>query len=160
MNKLFITLLCLQLCTLSATAQSGPGVITIDYVAIVDGHIGEAMFYYEHNWKAFRDKALGKGLIDGYRLLRTDDRTADYQFLLVTEYRDQEQYKAIEGHYERLMKEINPDGVKLVNNLQPDAFRKVVRSGVLSTIFKGSYLVIPPDAFPDEEPVKTPDGKN
>ncbi len=52
-----------------AAAQDRSAITDIDFVKITDSHRQEALYYYENNWKIFRDIALKKGVIKSYKIL-------------------------------------------------------------------------------------------
>jgi hypothetical protein len=50
----------------------------------------EAMYFYEQNWKALRDKALKEQVIIGYEMLRSPtDSTNHFDPTLITSYKNE-----------------------------------------------------------------------
>ena len=52
-----------------ASAQQNNSVSVMDFVKIKDEKKAEAIFYYENNWKLYRDIAIKKKLIISYQLV-------------------------------------------------------------------------------------------
>ena len=123
-------------CAWPVFCQDGPSISVIDFVKIKDGRTAEAMFFYENNWKVYRDRALKEGFIRSYRLLKTEPEAgADFDLLLITEFANAEQLKLSEERFNRIIKEINPGGPKLLNNLPQAEFRQNLYSKTAETIF-------------------------
>jgi hypothetical protein len=132
MRKIILALLGLLISILSITtvsAQQGKPVADIDFVQIKNGKKAEAMFFYENNWRLFRQAALDRGYIKSYKLLTTSaDSLANFHIILITEFKDSVQYKAREENFRIILKEIPPEGTKLLNDLKPGDFRTIVFS--------------------------------
>ena len=100
-------LLLLILFALSYTSLLGrkktEKIATLDFVQILDGNKAEALFYYENNWKALREKALKQGKIDSYQILEVDE-TADAPFhlVLITTYANSKQYYSKEDSFREI----------------------------------------------------------
>lgn len=117
-------------------AQSGSTVTTIDFVKIKNNRRQEALFFYENNWKLYRDIAIKKGFIQSYRLLSTTaDSIADFNLILITEYADSLQYKLSEERFQQIIKTTRPEGPKLLNELKPADFRQNVFFKQTETLF-------------------------
>jgi len=110
-------------------------ITSIDFVQIVNGHRAEAIYFYDNNWKVYREEALKKGYIRSYQLLEVQpDSLSNYQLMLLTEYHDQTVYDRREENFQKIIKELRPDGAKLLNELKPDLFRKVVYFKLTQTL--------------------------
>jgi hypothetical protein len=108
----------------------------IDFVQIKDGKQKETLYYYENNWKVYRDIAVKKGYISAYRLMTTTaDSTANFDLILITEYADSLQFKSREARFQQIIKEVNPNGPKFLNDLRANDFREIVFSKEASTLF-------------------------
>lgn len=140
MNKNIFFLL---LCGLFATglfAQKNAPVWAVDFVRIKSGHRAEALFFYENNWKIYRDTALARGYINGYRLLETKpDTLGNFDFVLMTAYPDSTTSAKSEEHFQPILKTLRPDGPRLMNNLQASDFRE-------NAFFKNCKTVFSADA--------------
>ncbi len=118
------------------SGQNGKPVSVIDFVKIKDGKRAEAMFFYENNWKKYRDAALAKGFIRSYELLaNTSDKVKDYDLLLITEYADENQFRQSEDRFNQIIKEVAPQGPKLLDDLKPADFRTNVSSVTTQAVF-------------------------
>jgi hypothetical protein len=107
-------------------ARPEPGVSVIDFVKIKGGKTAEALFYYENNWRVYREIMLRKGFIRGFRLLQVKGPPADHDLLLITEYEDEAQFKLAEDRFQAVIRETNPAGPKLLNAIPPAEFRETV----------------------------------
>lgn len=130
-NLLFIALLAL------AKISFGQSTITtIDFVKIKHNNRAEALYFYENNWKVFRDIALKNDYIKSYKLLTTvADSAANFDLILITEYADSVQYKLNEERFQQIIKATRPDGSKLLNELKPNDFRHIVFFKKAETLF-------------------------
>jgi hypothetical protein len=97
----------------------------IDFVKITEGKQKEALFFYENNWKVYRDIALQKEFIKSYKLFLTKaDSTTTFDLILTTEYADSTQLKLSESRFQAIIREIRPNGPMLLNDLKPKDFRQ------------------------------------
>jgi len=118
-------LIMFTVCTLTMQAQQSHAVSIIDFVKIKEGKTAEALYFYENNWKLYRNIALGKGFIKGYKMLTTKaDSIANFDLVLVTEYTDSSQYNQAEARFNDIIKQERPNGPKLLNGLKPNEFRQ------------------------------------
>lgn len=132
-NILIITLLLL---TNILFGQSQQTITVIDFVKIKNDKRQEAIFFYENNWKVYRDIALKKGVIKSYKLLTTSaDTTANFDLMLITEYADSAQFKLSEERFQKIINTIAPKGPKLLNELKPKDFRTNVFLKKTETLF-------------------------
>lgn len=131
----------LFLFVLSAFKASSQTLQVMDFVKIKNGHTAEALYYYEHNWKMYRDVAVKQGNILSYRLERTEaDTAAAFDLVLITEYKDSVQYYNSEVNFRAIIQSLRPAGPLLMNSLQPDDFRKNQFVKVTRNIFR-SYTM-------------------
>jgi hypothetical protein len=106
-------------------------------VQVKPGFKKEALFFYEHNWKLYREIALKKGFIQSYRLEQTaTDSAGISELLLITEYKDSIAYRESEMNFRDILATARPDGPVLMNQLRPDEFRKTVLIKVTTAIFR------------------------
>ena len=95
----------------------------MDFVQIVNGNEEEAKYYFKNNWQILREMAIKKRHIHSYQFLETPpEEGANFQFVLITTYKDATQYKLREEHFAALIAEKGP--LKLLNEIQPGDFRK------------------------------------
>jgi hypothetical protein len=123
------------LLAMSTMAQSGPTISVMDFVKVKNAKTAEATFFYENNWRVYREIALKKGFIRSYRLLQTElEGGPDFDLILITEYADAEQLKLSEERFNTIIKEINPGPPKLLNGVPPADFRQFVFSKKAETV--------------------------
>lgn len=97
----------------------------IDFVKVKDGLWKEAIYYYEHNWKVYRDIALEKGYIKSYKILKVlPDSVQRFDIMLITEYKDKEQELKSEERFAEIIRKATPNGPALLNDIKPNLFRE------------------------------------
>ena len=97
----------------------------MEFVKVKNDKHREATYFYENNWKVFRDIALENGFIQSYQLLTISaDSIADFDFLLITAYSDSLQLQQAEDRFQKIIKEVRPNGPILLSGLKPNAFRQ------------------------------------
>jgi hypothetical protein len=134
MQKICIVLL-LFIVKTAAAQQSGP-VVLMDFVKIKDGKKAEALYFYENNWKLYRDLAIKKKVIESYQLVEvTPDSLNNFDLILITTYRDSIQYLKSEDNFRPILNETRPNGPALLNHLKPADFRQNVFFKVTQPIF-------------------------
>ena len=119
MVKLLIAILVLP--AISFAQQRA--VVSMDLVRVKNGHYTEAVYFFENNWKIFRDSALAKGYISSYQLLKNKrDTVGGVDIILITEYSSEEAYNQRESRFQPLIKSIRPAGLLLINDLKREDF--------------------------------------
>ncbi|MFN0278133.1 MAG: TlpA family protein disulfide reductase [Pyrinomonadaceae bacterium] len=110
----------------ASTTKDGVFVV-MDFVKVKEGRRNEALYYYENNWKIYRVEAKKQGVIDSFELIeaRSETNTA-FDLILVTRYKGEEKFLNSEKNFEPILKELRPDGAKLLNSLKPEEFRQNV----------------------------------
>jgi hypothetical protein len=84
-----IALVALLFAALIGCLQAQPSIQVIDFVKIINGKQREAMFFYENNWKVYREIAKEKGFIKSWQLLAAPaDTITNFDIMLITEYAD------------------------------------------------------------------------
>lgn len=117
-----------------AAAQKNKSVTLMDFVKIQPGKEAEAMFFYENNWKPYRDLALKKRIIKSYEIVKAEpDSLNNFDLILITVYKDSAQFSKSEENFRPVLAELRPDGPWLLNDTKPADFRqnvfvKIVRS--------------------------------
>lgn len=126
MIRLVSFLVLFSICSMIYGQQNNK-VSTIDFVQILDDNKMEVEYYYNNNWKVLREMAIKKGYIHSYQLLEvTYSDDAPFHLMLITTYLNHQQYDMREDHFTELIIERGP--IKLMNNKEPDAFRKIIFS--------------------------------
>ena len=108
----------------------------IDFVRIKNNKRQEAIYFYENNWKVYRDIALSKGFIKSYKLLLAlPDTSVNFDLMLITEYTDSLQLKLSEERFQQIIKDVRPGGPKLLSEIKPNDFRQNVVFKQAETLF-------------------------
>ncbi|MBK8465423.1 MAG: TlpA family protein disulfide reductase [Chloracidobacterium sp.] len=112
---------------LAVRKQDASVYVVMDFVKIKDGRRDETIFYYENNWKLYRDEALKRGVIHSYELIDAKSETkTEFDLILITRYSGEEQFKNSEKNFELILKILRPNGPILKSDLKPDEFRQNV----------------------------------
>jgi len=120
-------------------AQKGNEVIIMDFVKVIAEKKAEAMFYYENNWKVYRDAAVKKKKIKSYELVEAKaDSLNNFDLILITVYTDSVQYSKSEENFAPLLKQLRPNGPVLLNDNKPNDFRKNVFFKIVKPVFYSS----------------------
>lgn len=116
---------------------SGFGIIeVIEFVKVVGGNRDEARYYYENNWRVYREAAVKRGVIESFEYVETATKDAAFDIILITRYANEEQYRNSEKAFEPILKELRPKGPLLKGTIPPEAFRKIVHSYVGKAVFR------------------------
>lgn len=138
-----IFLLFVQIASMQAQ-QSHPSIWMVDFTKIKGGHRTELLYYLEQNWKLYRDSALARGYISGYRLLETTpDSIGDFDFILLMEFPDSAAFHQVEANFQPLMKKLRPSGPVLMNSIKAADFREIKISKNAKTIFDAQAKSFP-----------------
>jgi hypothetical protein len=103
----------------NAFCQKTP-IVSMDFIKVKNGHYEEALFFFENNWKLYRDSAMKSGAIKSYKLLRNNTDSSKADIILMTEYFDKDSYLKREEIFRPIMKSIHPNGGVSKNNLKRD----------------------------------------
>jgi len=132
-----ILICCIILFPLIGKAQTQKTISIYDFVKIKNNHTKEALYFYEENWKKYRDIALKKKYIVSYRLVSAlPDSASDFNLILITEYADSLAYAKSEENFAQIIKETRPNGPLLLNEIKPADFRINLFYRKMETIFK------------------------
>ena len=124
MRQLFI--LWVLFLPLPAFCQDQP-VAILDFVKVQNKNYKEALFYYENNWKIYRQKALQLGYIESFQVIQVKpDSTADFDLILMTVYKDSNALRMSEERFDPILKDLRPAGPLLLNSVPAADFRKIV----------------------------------
>ena len=114
-------------------------VMLVDIMRINREHKAEATYYFENNWKLFRDEAIKRGVITGYQFYETDD-DGQLEFVLITEFKDEEQFGNVEANFEPILKQLRPNGPVMLNDVKPAAFRETISTKKATVVARRSSL--------------------
>lgn len=91
-------------------------ITTIDAVKAKSEYEREAIYFFENNWKPFREAALEEKVISGFELVKSDpDSTGVTTIWLVTHYQDTPTYENAEKNFQGIIRRISPGGPKMLN---------------------------------------------
>lgn len=100
-------------------------IVKMDMVKVKNDFWKETLFYYENNWKKYRDIALQKGYIQSYQLIKVmPDSLKQWDIILITEYKDKDQESKSEERFNEIIKSVTPNGPALLNSVKPKDFRE------------------------------------
>lgn len=120
-------IICIAIACLSLKnyAQNNEKLSTIDYVEVLNDYNEEALYYYKNNWEQLRKIAKTMAYIDSYLFLEVQPEEAtNYNFILITTYSNKKQYNSSETNFRKIIDAAS--GLKLLNDLKPSEFRRVV----------------------------------
>ena len=102
-------------------------IVVMDFIKITNGRRDEAIYYYENNWKIYREIALKKIFIQSFEMVEiAPNEKNQFDLVLITRYANEEQFKNSEKNFEPILKETRPNGALLKNDLKPEDFRQNV----------------------------------
>ena len=124
--KRLIILICLFVGFIfSGNAQDNTKISTMDFVQILNENREEAVYYFQKNWKVLREMAVKRGYIHSFDVLETPfSEDAPFELILITTYKNEEQYEAREEHFRELIDEKGE--LDLMNDKKPGEFRKTL----------------------------------
>ncbi len=125
MKNLEILLLLVLVTISKGYAQHKTLITTMDFVEILNENREEAIYYYQNNWKVLRQMATERNYIHSFEVLETPfAEEARFELVLITTYRNEEQYASREEHFRELIKE--KGSLQLLNDKKPNQFRKTL----------------------------------
>jgi hypothetical protein len=126
MKSQFFLLLSIFLFNKGFTQKSSE-YVTVDIVKAKEEFSKEAMFFYEKNWKTFREEAYKLKHITGFELIKGNvDSTGWFTITLITVYKDSLSFAKAEANFAPIMKRISPNGPQMLNNIQRNQFLKYI----------------------------------
>jgi hypothetical protein len=139
MHRCVALLYCIFFIKRTAAAQSSNTVTLMDFVKIKPGKTAEAMFFYENNWKPYRDFALKKKVIHSYEILKAQpDSVNNFDLILITVYKDSAQHAKSEENFRSILIELRPNGPVLLNDVKPADFRQNIFARVVQPLYTSS----------------------
>jgi hypothetical protein len=136
MKKMFLLIVLFLPVFSLLQAQGSKPVSLMDFVKIKDGKKAEAIFFYEHNWKLYREIAIKKKIIQSYQLVEVAaDSLNNFDLILITTYKDSAQYLKSEENFRPILMEARPNGPVLMNEVKPADFRQNVFYKVTTPVF-------------------------
>jgi hypothetical protein len=103
--------------------QAMAQVTTVDVVKVKTEYEKEALFFYENNWKVFRERALELKFISGFELVKSAvDSSRTFDILLITRYADVASHSDAEKNFQSIIKEIGSGGARMLNSVTRKEF--------------------------------------
>lgn len=95
----------------------------VDIVKARGEYEKEAIYFYENNWKVFREEALKAKYISGFELVKsTVDSTGFFTIVLMTHFADDATHAAVEKNFRSIMERVSPGGPKMLNSVTRKEF--------------------------------------
>ena len=114
----------LSICSI-CNGQENEKISLMTFIQTLNGNHEEAIFYYQNNRKIIGEMALKKGYIESFQILETPySEDAPFHIILITTFKNKEEYDNREKGYNELIKE--KGHLELMNDKKPDEFRKVL----------------------------------
>lgn len=96
---------------------------TVDVVQVKAAYEKEAVFFYENNWKVFREEAIREKYVSRFELIKCkSDTTGISTLILITDYADSLSFANREKHFEAIIKKHSASGPKLLNSVSRKEF--------------------------------------
>lgn len=119
----------------SGSSGNGP-ISVVEFIKVKGGKRDEARYFYENNWRAYRDVAAKRGVIESFEYIEiVAPHDAAFDIILITRYKDAAQFTNSEKVFEPIMKELRPKGPLLKGTFGPDEFREIVYSYTARSVF-------------------------
>ena len=104
-----------------------PVYTVIEFVKFKNGNTKQAEYFYENNWKLYREEAKKRNVIASFDMLPADpEAEGKFDLMLITRYRGKEQFDNSEKGFEPILKTLRPNGPALLDAVKPDEFRETV----------------------------------
>ena len=124
MKKLILLLLAGFLSYSQAHAQKDAYVI-MDIVKVKNELWNEALYFFDNNWKVFREEAIKQGIISSYQMLVNKADSVNNNIVLITEYSDSLSYRKSEENFRPILKKIRPNGPVYLNEKKRSDFMDI-----------------------------------
>ncbi|RFS18472.1 hypothetical protein [Emticicia sp. C21] len=125
MKKLALLLLIGFMAYQPSYAQKDAYVI-MDIVKVKNGLWNEALYFFENNWKLYREDAIKQGIISSYKLLVNKADSVSNNIVLITEYPDSLSYRKSEENFRPILKKFRPNGPAYLNEKKRNDFMEIV----------------------------------
>ena len=125
MKKLTLLLLIVFLSYQQSHAQKDSYVI-MDIAKVKNGLWNEALYFFENNWKIYREEAIKQGIISSYKLLVNKADSVTNNIILITEYPDSLSYRKSEENFRPILKKFRHNGPAFLNEKKRNDFMEIV----------------------------------
>src|SRR5688572_6879943 len=89
--------------------------VALDIIKVKNGLWNEALYFFENNWKVYREDAIKQGIISSYQMLVNKADSVTNNIILMTQYPDSLSYQKSEENFRPIMKKIRPTGPIYLN---------------------------------------------
>lgn len=124
MKKLILLLLTGFLSYQQTHAQK-TSYVAIDIIKVKNGLWNEALYFFENNWKTYREDAIKQGVISSYQMLVNKADSVSNNIVLITEYPDSLSYRKSEENFRPILKKIHPNGPIYLNEKRRNDFMQI-----------------------------------
>lgn len=126
-----VVFICIVACCKAQT------ILVMEFVKVKDSKWAEALYFYENNWKLYRNIAISKNYISAYRIEKVlTDSNRLFDIVLITEYPSKALYEKSEENFSDILKTSRPNGPVLLNDIPPAGFRESVWVKITETLHK------------------------
>ena len=102
-----------------------PSYVALDIIKVKNGGWNEALYFFENNWKLYREDAIRQGIISSYQMLVNKTDSMSNNIILITEYPDSLSYRKSEENFRPILKRIHPDGPIYLNEKRRNDFMQL-----------------------------------
>ena len=99
--------------------------VAMDIVKVKNGLWNEALYFFENNWKLYREDAIRQGIISSYKLLVNKADSVSNNIILITEYPDSLSHRKSEENFRPILKKIHPNGPIYLNEKRRNDFMQI-----------------------------------
>lgn len=124
MKKLILLLLTGFLAYQQTHAQK-TSYVAMDIIKVKNGLWNEALYFFENNWKTYREDAIKQGIISSYQMLVNKADSVSNNIVLITDYPDSLSYRKSEENFRPILKKIHPDGPIYLNEKRRNDFMQI-----------------------------------
>jgi len=115
-------------------------VSTFDIVKVKASFEKEAMYFYNNNWRAFREEALKQKVIIGFEMFKSAiDSTNHFDLTLVTTYKNEKYFAEAEEKFRPIMQKVSPNGPKYLNTIKREQFLQYVAGSEGKVVYFEKY---------------------
>jgi len=100
--------------------------VAMDIIKVKNGLWNEALYFFENNWKVYREDAINQGIISSYQMLVNKADSVSHNIILITEYPDSLSYRKSEENFRPILKKFRPDGPVYLNEKRRNDFVQTV----------------------------------
>lgn len=100
--------------------------VAMDIIKVKNGLWNEALYFFENNWKVYREEAIKQGIISSYQMLVNKADSVSNNIILITEYPDSLSYLKSEENFRPILKKLRPEGPAYLNEKRRNDFVQTI----------------------------------